>query len=422
MISERAYIWVFLPGHTAPVICGVVAWDGAEHVFRYGKSYLARSDAMPLSIPGRPLGDLTGNPCVLDGELSGALRDAAPDAWGRRLIQREIARKMDRSAQRIEGELGEIDYLLGAGPERIGALDTSETPDVYAPTYRSVSPLEDALMAAEKMERGEALDEALDAALNHGTSIGGARPKVLFSQKNASQEDEYWVAKFSTSRDTVNLVAAEGGAMRLAARVGLRVADVQVLQVSNKDVLLVRRFDREPHGSGEVTRRHMLSAMTLLGLDEYAVRAGDSSYLELADLLRKYARNFDQDGPELFMRMVFNILIGNTDDHARNHACFWDGDFLELTPAYDICPQPRLGYSADLAMVVGDNGRAARLSNALSQAQRFGLTHDVAAEQVDRMRRWVDADWKETFAGAGMKSGDIEYLAKATILSPSIFD
>ncbi|WP_101674425.1 type II toxin-antitoxin system HipA family toxin [Alloalcanivorax mobilis] len=420
MISDRAYIWIFPPGQTKPVVCGVVAWDGTEYVFRYGRSYLARRDAIPLSIPGRPLGELTGEPFVLDNELSGALRDAAPDAWGRRLIQREIAKTIDSTGQadsRLEGELGEIDYLLGAGSDRIGALDTTETPDAYDPRARRVSPLADALEAAEQMERGEELSEELDAALNHGTSIGGARPKVLFRQGK-----QYWVAKFSSSRDTINMIAAECGAMRLAAKAGLHVAQTRVLDVSGKDVLLVRRFDRETDAAGNLTRRHMLSAMTLLDLDEYAVRAGDASYLELADLLRKYARDFERDGRELFRRMVFNILIGNTDDHARNHACFWDGRALELTPAYDLCPLPRLGYSADLAMIVGDQGRAASLNNALSQAQRFGLAANGASECVDAIRRTVETHWKERFSTAGMAAGDIEYLAKATLLSPSIFD
>lgn len=417
MISDKAYIWVFLPGLAEPVVCGVVAWDGVEYVFRYGKSYLARPDAIPLSIPGRPLGELTGDPYTLDNELSGALRDAAPDAWGRRIIQREIAKTIDPADGRRKSEPGEIDYLLGAGSDRIGALDTSESPHIYSPLPRHASPLEDALKAAEKMERGEELDEKLDAALNHGTSIGGARPKVLFQQ-----DGNFWVAKFSSSSDTVNMIAAEAGAMKLAARAGLNVADVDVLKVAGKDILLVRRFDRQTTIGGTVTRRHMLSAMTLLDLDEYAVRSGHASYLELADLLRKYARNFERDGRELFQRMVFNILIGNTDDHARNHACFWDGTALDLTPGYDICPQPRLGYSADLAMAVGDQGRAARLSNALSEAERFGFADDEASECVGAMRQTVESHWKKAFSAAGMAAGDIEYLTKATLLSPSIFD
>jgi len=232
----------------------------------------------------------------------------------------------------------------------------------------------------------------------------------------------YLVAKFSSSRDTLNMIAAESGAMRLAAKAGLNVADTRVLEVSGKDVLLVRRFDRDTHATGHPTRRHMLSAMTLLDLDEYAVRTGEASYLELADVLRQYARDFERDGRELFRRMVFNILIGNTDDHARNHACFWDGTALDLTPGYDICPLPRLGHSADLAMVVGHQGRAATLNNALSQAERFGLSEHEAAECVDAMKLVVEKHWKELFSAAGMESGDIEYLAKATVLSPSIFD
>ncbi|HET8800015.1 MAG TPA: HipA domain-containing protein [Marinobacter sp.] len=411
MISEKAFLWICLPREIEPVVCGVVAFNGYEHVFRYARSYLERNDAIPLAPPGRPLGELTDDEYVLDAELNSAIRDASPDAWGRNVMLREYANAPGRK----QGELGEIDFLLRAGPDRIGALDATNDPKHYLPKKSYAAPLEDLLEAADRIDQGKALDPHLDAALNHGTSVGGARPKALLHEN-----EEYWIAKFSSSRDSADMVGIEGGSMQLARKAELNVAETRIVEVLNKRVILVRRFDRAVTPGG-VHRRHMISAMTLLNLDEYAVRAGYSSYLELADVLRQYARDFRKDGTELFRRMVFNILVGNVDDHARNHACFWDGQWLDLTPAYDVCPQPRAGISADQAMTVGKWGRKANLENAISDCIRFGLEKDQAAEIVNRMVDVVREHWRETFSESGTPEGDLNYLSQATILSESIF-
>ena len=122
MISEKVFLWICLPREIEPVVCGVVAFNGYEHVFRYARSYLERNDAIPLAPPGRPLGELTDDEYVLDAELNSAIRDASPDAWGRNVMLREYANAPGRK----QGELGEIDFLLRAGPDRIGALDGAE--------------------------------------------------------------------------------------------------------------------------------------------------------------------------------------------------------------------------------------------------------------------------------------------------------
>lgn len=411
MISDQAYLWIYLPGYTRPVVCGVLAWDGQEHVFRYARSYLERSEAIPLSPPDCLLGELSDEPVILDHEINSAIRDASPDAWGRNVMMREYANEPGQK----QSDLGEIDFLLRAGPDRIGALDATNRPDEYSPSPSHVAPLEDLVEAADRIDQGKPLDPRLDAALNHGTSVGGARPKALLREKG-----EYWIAKFSSSRDSVDMVGIESAGMTLAKMAGLDVADTRVVTALNKRVILVRRFDRAVT-SERATRRHMLSAMTLLGLDEYAVRAGYSSYLDLADRLRKYARDFRRDGTELFRRMVLNILIGNIDDHARNHACFWDGEFLDLTPAYDVCPQPRTGLSADQAMTVGNWGRQANLKNALSRCEHFGLMRPEADSLVDEMVTLVRDNWRDVFTDAGVPEGDRNYLSRATILSESVF-
>jgi len=411
MISDEAYLWFYLPGESEPVVCGIVAFNGQENVFRYARSYLQRDNAVPLAPPNCTLGSLTGEEHILDDELNSAIRDASPDAWGRNIMLREHANALSKN----ENELGEIDFLLRAGPDRIGALDATNTPSHYFPKKSHAVPLEELLEAADRIDQGKPMDVHLDAALNHGTSIGGARPKALLHENR-----EFWIAKFSSSRDSANMVGIEGGGMALAKMVGINVADTRIVESLNKPVILIRRFDRVVTAT-EVHRRHMISAMTLLSLDEYAVRSGYSSYLELADILRQYARDFNSDGKELFRRMVFNILIGNVDDHARNHACFWDGEFLDLTPAYDVCPQPRTGMSADQAMIVGAWGRQSNLQNAVSKCERFGLGFDEAKEIVDKMTATVRKNWKKVFAEAGVPEGNIRYLSQATLLSESVF-
>lgn len=410
MISEEAYVWIYLPGECAPVVCGIVAFDGTEHVFRYGKSYLERNNAIALSPPGCPLGELTDAPIPLDDELNSALRDASPDAWGRNVMIREYANAPGRK----ESDLGEIDFLLRAGPDRIGALDITDSPKEYKPKESHAAPLVDLLAAADRIDQGKRLDPHLDAALNHGTSVGGARPKALLHQNG-----EYWIAKFSSAKDANDMIGIEAGGMALAKMAGIDVADTQVVKALNKRVILVRRFDREVTANG-VHRRHMLSALTLLNLDEYAVRQGYSSYLSLADILRQHGRDFARDGAELFRRMVFNILIGNIDDHARNHACFWDGEFLDLTPAYDVCPQPRTGMTSDQAMTVGDWGRKSNLQNALSACERFGLDAESAKAIIEEMESIVRENWVSVFTSAGTPEADLTYLSQATILSESI--
>jgi serine/threonine-protein kinase HipA len=411
MISEEAYLWFYLPGETEPVVCGIVAFNGQEPVFRYARSYLQRDNAIPLAPPNCKLGSLTGDEHILDDELNSVIRDASPDAWGRNIMLREHANAPGKN----KNELGEIDFLLRAGPDRIGALDATDSPSHYLPKGSHAAPLEELLEAADRIDQGKPLDVRLDAALNHGTSVGGARPKALLHENR-----EFWIAKFGSSRDSADMVGIEGGGMALAKMVGINVADTQIVESLNKQVILIRRFDRVVTPDG-VHRRHMISAMTLLGLDEYAVRAGYSSYLDLADILRQYARDFNADGKELFRRMVLNILIGNVDDHARNHACFWDGEFLDLTPAYDVCPQPRTGMSADQAMIVGEWGRQSNLQNAVSNCERFGLGFDEATEVVEEMTATIRKNWRKVFADAGVPEGDLSYLSQATLLSESAF-
>ena len=230
--------------------------------------------------------------------------------------------------------------------------------------------MEELIKAAEMVEKGVPIRPELEQALQHGTSLGGARPKVMIEDG-----DRKIIAKFSASNDLYNVVKAEFIAMRLASEAGLNVAPVHLTHAMGKDVLLIRRFDRV-NVEGGWQRKAMVSALTILELDE--MMAAYASYETLAEIIRHRFTDPAQTLEELFSRIVFNILCGNTDDHARNHAAFWDGKELTLTPAYDICPQSRIGNEASQAMLINGGNRMSKLVSCLTAAPNFLLSADKA--------------------------------------------
>lgn len=408
---REAYVWIWLPGATGPVVAGRLSADGNTLRFLYGRSYLARDDAIAIYDPELPL--RRGSLPLLDNlSMPGCLRDAAPDAWGRRVI---INRKLGMRGRNIDtARLDELTYLLDSGSDRIGALDFQHSPTEYVPREASNATMKELLTAAAKVERGAPLNPDLDQALFHGTSIGGARPKALIVEG-----DRKYIAKFSAQGDVYSVVKAEYVAMRLAAEAGLDVAPVRLQRVAGKDVLLIERFDRRRQASGW-TRRAMVSALTLFALDEMLARY--ASYEDLASIVRHRFVGPRETLRELFSRMVFNVLCGNTDDHARNHAAFWDGRELALTPAYDICPQPRTGTEAGQAMLILGNERQSQLSLCLEAASSFLLkpaeARRIVKHQVDVVKKRWDAICDE----ANLSTTDRRYFWRRQFLNPFAFE
>jgi serine/threonine-protein kinase HipA len=370
------------------VVAGRIARDGGNFLFNYGRSYLARKDAISLYEPELPLrrGVL---PLLAGLSMPNSLRDAAPDAWGRRVIINH--RLGAKAGDANPAGLDELTYLLESGSDRIGAPDFQESPSKYTPRAGAAASLAELLNAAQLVEEGTPLTPALDAALLRGSSIGGARPKALIEDG-----DDKYIAKFSSQGDLYNVVKAEFIAMRLAALVGINAAPVRLARAVGKDVLLIRRFDRRKTEAGW-ERFAMVSALTLLGLDEMMARY--ASYEELATIIRHRFTDPKATLRELFARLVFNILCGNTDDHARNHAAFWDGEALSLTPAYDICPQGRSGQEASQAMLINGDRRFSQLALCLDAAPNFLLSREeattIAASQIVEIRDQWDAVCEE---------------------------
>jgi serine/threonine-protein kinase HipA len=415
MTSEKApneaFVWVWLPGETEPIVAGRIERDGTRYIFNYGRSYLERRAAIAIYTPELPL--QRGAIPPLDGlSFAGCLRDAAPDAWGRRVI---VNRMFGKQGHDVDIDvLDEITYLLESGSDRIGALDFQASGTTFEPRLGDVASLEELLTIADQVEKGVPITPELERAVFHGTSLGGARPKAAIETKDAK-----FIAKFSSSSDITNVVKAEFVAMRLASKLGLDVARAELRHAGGKDVLLVRRFDRRKTDKGW-PRRAMVSALTLLGLDEMAGR--HASYQDFAEIIRGRFTAPKKTLHEVYGRLVFNVLSGNTDDHARNHAAFWDGAKLTLTPAYDICPQHRRGREANQAMVITANKRTSTLATCLEAAPQFLLSEKAAIETIQKQIEGIHANWDAVCEEASLSELDRRVLRAGPFLNPYAFE
>ncbi len=415
MTSEQsAYIYIQLPGTltTVPAARLVIqTLPGGANVgrFTYGRSYLERVDAvefdpfrLPLARGVREFTKLRGVP--------GAVRDAGPDAWGRRVIQHHL--------QAASPDLSEIDYLLNGPQDGAGTLSFGRGPQPPPPRSRlnKTHQLRSLIEAAEAIEDGRPLPAHLLEGLDPGTSMGGARAKAT-----VEDDDRLWLAKFPDRQDEINLQRVERATLELARRAGISVCNTRVERVGAFDVLMLERFDRQRVDGGYL-RFGFVSGLTVLNADDTYTDRARWSYLLLADELRRWSSRPERDLGELFRRMVFNAAVTNIDDHPRNHALLRHADGWRLSPAYDIVPQRSLSQERrDLAMTVGRFGRVASLFNILSEHGRFGLTTEHAREEFARI---VDAvrNWRAVFHGCGVSERDIQYVEPAFLPLPLFFE
>jgi serine/threonine-protein kinase HipA len=322
----------------------------------------------------------------------GAVDDARPDRWGERVI-----RLLDKPLR-----LSVLDFLFYAGDERFGAMGVSVSDTEYV--ARATDPLPRLADVAE-MEKlvqqvlaGEPVDEQKRRLLSVGAGLGGARPKSLLNI-----DGQPWIVKFNEPGEPIDTPLVEHATMTLAETAGIRVARTQAIQLPRGHAVAVRRFDREAG-----LRKHAISANVALKA------AGEElGYPELAQWLRR--RGVTAGGRhlaqmhELYRRMVFNILIDNTDDHEKNHVLLMDDSgAYDLAPAFDVLPSGQaLGYQQ---MRVGSAGADSTLANALSECAQFGLKKDAALQEARRVCEVV-VGWQVHFAQAGVSDADIESLA-----------
>ena len=408
--APRAYVYLQLPKSLEVVTAGLYELDFPQGVptgsFIYNPAYLARPDAVAIEPFELPLSARRTQTVKLKG-IFGALRDASPDAWGRRIIEKQLAR----------GDLSEVDFLLNSPEDRAGALSFGhgKTPPAPVRRFNQVIQLEALLAAAERFANDEhrtpesaVVDQQVRNLLQPGTSMGGARPK------NVVEDDEgLWLAKFPETGDRWNNARVEGAMLALAHECGLRVARHRVDRVAGCDVLLLQRFDRQRVEGGWL-RHRMASGLTALGADDSHTDRAKWSYLLLADEVRRRSARPARDLEELFGRMVFNALISNTDDHPRNHALIAPDAQWELSPAYDLTPNPLTSLEKrDLAMSCGAYNRWANRTNLLSHHAQFKLVREQAVAIVDRMQTIVRARWRDALRLHGVTAADCDKVAAA---------
>ena len=345
--------------------------------------------------------------------MANCLRDGLPDRWGRRvIINRLTGLKADAATNT---EFSDLTYMLQSGSDRIGALDFQTSATNYVPRNEGNASLDDLAAFADFVEAGASVPPDLAQAILHASSIGGARPKALLDDAGRKL-----IAKFSASSDVFSMVKAEFIAMRLAQLAGINAAPVGLMQAMAKDALIVERFDRVARSDGRFTRRAMVSALTIFGAHE--ISAHHCSYSDLADTVRARFTNPRETLHELFLRMIFNILVGNTDDHARNHAAFWDGNLLTLTPAYDIAPQIRAGYEANQAILISGNDRRSRLATCLAAAEKFHLQISDARAIMHGAIDTILHHWRNVCDEAQLPKVDRKAFAGRQFLNPYAFD
>ncbi len=378
--------------------------DRESATFEYEQSWLLHPERFSLEPalklgPG-PFHTPSGKP------LFGAIGDSAPDRWGRVLMRRAERRRAERAGE-TPRTVSEIDYLLLVDDEaRQGALRFASReggPFLAEPSPTKIPPLIELprlLSAAEHVLSDSESDDDLRLLLAPGSSLGGARPKASVRDRDGHLA----IAKFPNKGDEVNAVLWEAVALMLAAKAGIPVPAWRLETVAGRPILLLRRFDRD-----RGTRLPFLSAMSMLEAKDNETR----SYLEFVDILRQHGAAPKQDMHALWRRIVFSILISNTDDHLRNHGFLWTGPAgWRLSPAYDLNPVPTDIKPRVLTTAIDLDDSTASIELALQVAGYFELDEDQAHKVAGQVGLAVAA-WRKQAAKLGLTPAEIDRMASA---------
>jgi serine/threonine-protein kinase HipA len=412
--TKDLFVFANLDGQFVPAGQLQVDEEGSRLIassFAYGLRYLDRGNAQeidPVALSLKNKSEIKGKRLVPPNGLEafGGIRDAAPDSWGRRVIEAKL--KVPANS------LPESTYLLEAGSDRIGALDIRASLDQEErPAHESIHNLPYVLEGAQKIEAGLPISEALSRILIVGSGLGGMRPKASVRD----DDNILWMAKFPGNTDGIlDVPSIEYATLKLAALAGLNVAQTQLEQVGKKKVLMVKRFDRSwttAAPSVEI-RHHVVSALTLVACHE--LESNTKSYMDIADAIRRYClvQTVKSDIEELYARMIFNVFVSNDDDHLRNHAFLWNQELKgwSLSPLYDVMPHAVIASERYQHLGVGPQGKLATLDNAYGAKERFGLSAQQASSIIDRVWR-VTRQWKTHFKGFRIPADQIEGISRA---------
>ncbi|OJY11565.1 MAG: phosphatidylinositol kinase [Rhizobiales bacterium 62-47] len=404
--TTECFVYITLPGETSAVTAGkFVLSNDALGRFVYRSKYLEDPRAVEIDPVELKLSKRTYETALLNG-VFGALRDAGPDYWGRRVIEKHAGK----------AQLGELDYLLESADDRAGALGFGLNTEPPSPKrkFNQVIDLEKLQTLADALVKDDLPNDPQAQQVQDlmllGTSMGGARPKAVVQADGA-----LWVAKFNRADDRWNNTRVEFAMLRLARECGLATAESRIETVGGKDVLLVKRFDRERTNKG-YTRARMVSGLTILRSDEAPEARQNWSYIIMVEEMRRIVEEPKKDAKELFRRVCFNALISNIDDHPRNHAIIAKEKNWKLSPAYDLTPSTPVSLERRyLALDCGDQGRYANEKNILSQHTRFLLERAEAEKIVNDMKAQVEAAWYDTTRASGVSEKDAERIRDAFV-------
>lgn len=406
MSDTEALVYVDLAG--APTLVGRL-WSRARKgresaTFEYDKTWLEHPERFALE-PALTLGPGPQH-TEADKALFGALGDSAPDRWGR-VLMRRAERKLAQHEGRAARTSREIDFLLMVDDEvRQGALRFAQNTDgpflalAGADRIPPVVILPRLLAATERLADDKDTDEDLRILLAPGSSLGGARPKAAVRERGG----QLAIAKFPQKNDETDVELWEALALKLAGLAGISVPESRIENVSEKNVLVVRRFDR----AGD-RRISFLSAMSMLGAKDNE----QHSYLEIADAIRQYGAQPDEDLKELWRRIVFTVLISNTDDHLRNHGFLYAGPRgWRLSPAFDLNPVPVDVRPRVLSTAISVDDPTASVAMAMEVAEYFGLSPDEAKRTAGTVGAAVSR-WRTEARGLGLNQAAIDRMASA---------
>jgi serine/threonine-protein kinase HipA len=370
--------------------------------FMYDTGWLKRPGAIPLS----PTLMLTPGPFQSDKGLFGAFSDAAPDRWGKKLM-RHHERERAKLAGTKPRKLLEADFLLGVDDEiRLGALrfKVPKEDRFLSSSNKPVPPLVDLkklLSAADRIEKGKEKKGDLDLLLAPAGSLGGARPKAVIRDKDGALA----LAKFPWKQDDWSVILWEKLTLDLAQNAGIKVAKYRLELKGAKSILMIARFDR---GAGQARIPYM-SAMTALGASDHS---DERSYLEIVDVLRQIGGSPEQDLQQLWRRVVFNILVSNTDDHPRNHGLLLGPKGWRLSPAFDMNPCPADISGRIHIMAINEEDRSGSLELALSVAEYFGLSLKDAKKISGEIGLAV-SKWRNVASSMKISESEIERIESA---------
>jgi serine/threonine-protein kinase HipA len=402
-MAEKLFVHVDL-GDGEKVLAGQLLVDDKQGRFKYARAYVEDARAFPLDPINLPLtGDVHLNPRTRETPgVFGVLIDAGPDEWGRRQLTKT----------RRPPPVTHVEFLLAASGEGVGALHfTAEIRDAPKPTPpRPFENLVHLQHIAADIESGKEVDRSLEPYFFHGSGLGGARPKTLIEH-----DDRQWIAKFGRDSDLVDMCAVEYAAMRMARDAGIEAPDVTLTQTDRGPVVLVERFDVDAAG-----QHHLVSVASLINkfditqFDEAAM-----SYPGILQLGKRIGSRTEGLAEEIFRRLLFNVAIGNTDDHLRNHAFYKRAGEAEyrLTPGYDIVPNT--GLQGSHAIALGAFGNTPSRDNIEAAAHRMGLDRDVAVA-VAREVLTVAAAWRDYMRQAGVSDSDVAVLDRCFAFQSAI--